>query len=1019
MMFMNLMDYITGLNQAFQHNNATEHTYRPALKMLIEAFDPLITATNEPARQRCGAPDFVLTKQQRPLGYIETKNIGKDLDSPEFQEQFERYRGALSNLIITDYLRFQFWHNSEKLYDISIGKIKNGKIVAVKENFAEFENVVKEFFRHRDKTITTSSELASAMAGKATLLTYIIAEVLNEPQEDMEDSPSLQIHCLVANFKEILIPNITNGEFADIYAQTIVYGLFVAGLYYRGDTPFTRKEARDSIPSLNPFLRQIFSDIADTRFDRRIVWCIDDLCELLGTVDFHAVMQNFGEANAENGEDPVIHFYEDFLAKYNPDVRKNRGVFYTPLPVVQYLVRAVDDILKEDFGISDGLADNSKVLIKQEKQNRETQKLQILDPATGTGTFLAEVIKHIYEHQKAKGQLGNWQKYVSKGLLPRLHGFEILMASDAIAHLKLDMILEGTGYHFDDHERLGIFLTNSLDEGKQEQIIGIPWLVEEANQANRVKRKVPAMVVIGNPPYNNFSPYNNGKWILTEIKEYKKGLGEKKINLDDDYIKFIRLAQHYIDKNGEGIVAYISNNGFLDGITYRQMRKSLLQSFDKIYIVNLHGNANIGETAPDGGKDENVFKIKSVGTCLYILVKLPKNKGNSDGTEVFHTDVYGTRREKFAWLGKRTLKNSGYKKLKLTDPYHFFVPKKFKDIKKYDKGFSVTELFLHFGAGIKTERDKIAISFTRENLIKIVRDFSTLPEHKITDKYSLYDSRDWTVARAKQDVQNHSDFGKYIQKIQYRPFDFRYIYYTGVSKGFVGTPGYQIARHLLRDNVGLIATRQFGGHKHFISFVTKTLIEISSQPYAPYTVFPLYLYNDIDDERSPNLSQNIVSKIAGIIGGTPLPEEVFDYVYAVLHRPLYREKYAEFLKIDFPKIPYPETTDEFVTFYVIGTKLRRLHLLETIPPIQTAFPIAGNNVVGKYRYHDGKIYINQEQYIDNVPQSAWEFFVGGYQPLQSYLKHRKGRELDIAHYQNMIAVLIETEKITKKMDTAP
>jgi len=1007
--------YITEIVQTHQRGDATEHTYRPALKTLVETFDPAIIATNEPARQRCGAPDYVLTKGERPLGYIEAKTIGKNLDSTEYQEQFERYLSALSNLIITDYLCFQFWQNGNKIAEVSIGELKNKTIHPLKENFGQLETLLRNFCDFTGTTIRDADELAELLAVKARVLSHALQNALTDTDTDYQNR-SLQGH--LEAFQHVLIPDIDIPTFSDVYAQTLAYGMFVARIHHKNSKVFSRVVAVESIPKSHPFLRKFFSYIASSELDERIRWIIDELADVLQASDLKIIMENFGKQTQT--EDPTIHFYENFLAAYNPALRKDIGAFYTPLSAVHYIIRAVDDILKEEFNLPHGLADNTKTDLFTE-DGRPIHRVQILDPATGTGTFLAEVVRHIHAHLLSKGQQGTWNRYVAEDLLPRLHGFEILMAPYAMAHLKLDTILEQSGYRFDRDQRLGIYLTNALDEGVN-KINRLPlavWLSDEAEGANRVKKEMPAMVVLGNPPYNNFrgvvAHYNETKYAKELIEKYKQGLGEKKTNIDNDYVKFIALGQNFIEKNPDscGILAYISNNSFLDSITFRQMRKVLLETFDKIYVVNLHGDARKKETAPDGGKDENVFNIMQ-GNSINIFIKKPAGirKNVEKSAAVFYVDLFGKRQEKYDFLLKYRLKKTGYKQLEPVEPYYFFVPKDFGRQKKYEKGFSITELFSISNTGIKTDRDELFIDHDRDMLAKRMKKLlSGDYDWRFKDKFRIVDSSGYKLTQV---IKNKKYDAQYLQRIVYRPFDNRWIYY---DPALISRAAHKVMQHLVnRDNIALVTSRQFGGKKHFICLVTDKIIEISSQPYAPYTVLPLYVYPW--GEKQPNLNSAIVAKIEQTIGRKVKPEKLFDYIYAVLHSPKYRKDYEEFLKIDFPKIPYPVDNTEFEHFAKLGQRLRELHLLEKIPKMQTTFPIADGNVAENVRFVDGKVYINKTQYFGNVPPAVWECYIGGYQPLQKWLKDRKGRVLtfeEIQHYQKIAAVLSGTIEIMEQL----
>ena len=582
---------------------------------------PDLLVTNEPARLvNIGKPDYVLTRKGISVGYIEAKDVGTDLLSKSFKNQFDRYL-ALPNIIFTDYIDFHYYREGNFVTKVAIGEIQVGKVVPLPANFDAFTSLIKSFSETISQTIKSPDRLAEMMARRAKSMAKVIEDALDSDDENKSNSA---LKGQMQTFKNVLIHDITNRAFADLYAQTIAYGMFAARYHDPTLPTFSRQEAATLIPKTNPFLRRLFQDIAGFDLDDRLVWIVDELVQIFLATDVAEIMQNFGTRTKQ--EDPVIHFYETFLAAYDPALRKARGVWYTPEPVVSFIVRAVDDILKTEFGLSQGLADTSKTKIKVDLQGKKVEKdvhrVQILDPATGTGTFLAEVIRQI--HQKFEGQKGIWSNYVENNLIPRLNGFELLMASYAMAHLKLDLLLSETGFKPTKDQRFRVYLTNSLEESHPDAgTLFSNWLSDEANEANAVKRDAPVMVVLGNPPYS-VSSTNKSPWIEKLVGDYKKDLNERNIQpLSDDYIKFIRFGQHFIDKTGEGILAYISNNSFLDGIIHRKMREELLKSFDKVYIVDLHGNAKKKETAPDGSPDQNVFDIMQ-GVSINIFIKKRK-----------------------------------------------------------------------------------------------------------------------------------------------------------------------------------------------------------------------------------------------------------------------------------------------------------------------------------------------------------------------------------------------------------
>ena len=1101
---MTLNQYIENINKRYKLGNATEHSFRGDLQQLIESINPEIRATNEPKRQSCGAPDYIITKKGIPIGFIEAKDIGdRDLEGLKKtgnKEQFDRYKASLNNLIFTDYLTFILYREGEFVSRISIGEItaspnpsKGWEIKALPENFSAFENFIKDFCTHIGQTIKSPKKLAEMMAGKARLLSDVIEKALNSDEEKSEDS-TLKDQMLA--FRDILIHDITAKGFADVYAQTIAYGMFAARLHDATLPTFSRQEAYELIPKSNPFLKKLFGYIAGLEVDDRIKWIVDDLVNIFLACNVEEILKNYGKSTKM--EDPIIHFYETFLSEYDPKLRKARGVWYTPAPVVNFIVRAVDDILKTEFELPQGLADTSKTTIQLglqttdkrfadniKKTDKEVHRVQILDPATGTGTFLAEVIKHVYKN--FEGQQGIWSNYVETHLLPRLNGFELLMASYAMAHLQLDLLLKETGFRATKDQRFRVFLTNSLEEHHPDTgTLFASWLSSEANEANHIKRDTPVMVIMGNPPYSGESS-NKGEWIASLMEDYKKEPGGKeKLNernpkwINDDYVKFLRYGQHFIEKNGSGILAFINPHGFLDNPTFRGMRWNLLKTYDKIYTIDLHGNSKKKETAPDGSADINVFDIQQ-GVSINIFVKTGKKKANELG-KVFHYDLFGKRELKYDFLLSNSLKTVAYNELPNVKPNYFFVSKDFDQQKEYEKGFKINELFKVNSVGIVTARDEFTIHKTAKEVKQTIEDFLNLDDEKARVKYNLgKDVRDWKVNFAKTDLQKHyPDKGK-ICKISYRPFDDRFTFYTGNSKGFHCYPRNEVMQHFLNDeNIGVVFKMGNAEENSASIMLTKNIIDFRSWSRPGMQggdyVAPLYLkkhfrnsfqssflveeekavyktYNNDEIELSlveeplltnrnlsysVNFSQTILRAVEKSLGITYKLQydkndnefgevDLLDYIYAVLHSPTYREKYKEFLKIDFPRIPYPSNKESFWQLVKLGGELRKIHLIEApvVEKFITQYPVDGDNKVSKPHFiptslnERGKVYINETQYFDNVPEVAWNFYIGGYQPAQKWLKDRKESVLqfeDILYYQKIIVALTETDRIMKEID---
>ncbi|HOZ80284.1 MAG TPA: N-6 DNA methylase [Ferruginibacter sp.] len=1038
---MTIEQYLDSINKRYKLGNATEHTFRGDLQQLLETLVPDIRATNEPKRQSCGAPDYILTKKEIPIGFIEAKDIGdKDLEGAKKtgnKEQFDRYKASLNNLIFTDYLDFYLYRDGQLVTKIAIAQVINGSIVPITGNFANFTNLIKDFCVHISQTIKSSKKLAEMMAGKARLLADVIEKSLNSDEENHQNST---LKDQLEGFKKVLIHDITAKPFADIYAQTIAYGMFAARLHDPTLPTFSRHEAAELIPRSNPFLRKLFGYIAGPDIDDRIKWIVDSLVDIFLACNVEELLKNYGK-NTKT-EDPIIHFYETFLSEYDPKLRKARGVWYTPHPVVNFIVRAVDDILKTEFNLPQGLADNSKTKIKINQQGRtieqEVHKVQILDPATGTGTFLAEVVKHV--HKKFTGQEGIWSNYVENHLLPRLNGFELLMASYAMAHLQMDLLLKESGYKTTTNQRFRIYLTNSLEESHPDTgTLFANWLSDEANEANRVKRDTPVMCVIGNPPYSGESA-NKGEWIMKLMEDYKREPGgvdklkEKNSKwINDDYVKFIRYSQHFIEKNGSGILAFINPHGFLENPTFRGMRWHLLKTFDKIYTIDLHGNTTKKETSPDGSIDVNVFDIKQ-GVSINIFIKNFK-KSESQFGKVFHYDLYGKRDLKYDFLKENSLKSIPFKELQHSPPNYFFVDKDFYSQNEYNLGFRLNVLFILNTIGIVTAKDAILISPTRKVLLENVGKFYNI---KADDAL--------------------------VEQLSYRPFDNQFIYY---DPELLERPREKVMFHFIgKHNIALNLCkigRSLNSHIYFLSnhITDKNLVSSLDS----VNTFPLYLYSENNSQQSieesasrkPNLDREIVEKIATAINhifledestvcdlaagvdGTFYPLDVLDYIYAVLHSPSYREKYKEFLKIDFPRVPYPKDAATFWQLVELGTQIRTIHLLENpvVDNYITQYPVDGDNIVTKIKYERvdetsevfktsevfdaavGHVYINDTQYFANVPLTAWEFYIGGYQPAQKWLKDRKGRVLqfdDILHYQKIIVALAETDRLMKEID---
>ena len=1071
-----VLEYLRKLERALKRGDSTEHTHRPALKELLEALNEKIIATNEPKRSNCGAPDYVISRKrdQLSLGYVEAKDVGADLADIERSEQLKRYLASLSSLLLTDYVEFRWFVDGKKRETFRLATLTaGGKLTPVSPEELELaRHLIESFLAQRPVDINSAEELARRLAN----LTHVIRDIIigafqtgaaSQQLRDWRDAfaatllPELAPHPDAAKEAEAV------NEFADMFAQTLTYGLFSA----RAASPavkFSREKAQKLIPRTNPFLRTFFEQITGAALDDEpFAGFVEDLIQTLAHADMGRILEDFGKRGRRR--DPVVHFYETFLQAYDPKLRELRGVYYTPEPVVNYIVQSIDRLLKDKFGIKAGLADHSKITTTRKEGDKEikeeTHRVLILDPATGTATFLYAVLDFIRSQFKTKKNAGQWGSYVHEHLLPRLFGFELLMAPYAVAHFKIGLALAAMdedplfrqqwSYEPQGNERVNIFLTNTLEdlEHTASQLGPLRALSDEANSAYEVKRHRPVLVVLGNPPYSNFGQQNRNPWILNLLEDYKRGLNEKKLNLNDDFIKFVRWAQWRIEQTGSGIIGYITNNVYLDGLTHRRMRECLLETFDEIYIVNLHGSSKKQEKAPDGTKDDNVFDI-TVGVSIVLFVKLPPGakKGSKSLATVRHADLWGRRADKYEWLDDHHTDNTKWKKLTPTAPGFYFVPRDSSLEKEYTSWWSVRDSFPVSGNAIKTERDGVCIQFSQEEINRVIGEFKTRGVEELRREFELGpDSRDWSIERAQADVRDHAK-KQLTFPIVYRPFDVRYTWYSGRGKGFIGTPASGLMQHMLQeDNLGLCFLRQtrrgqIDGFFAVQDIVCKDVVS----PFDIGTVFPLYLYpngklpeEDLfahDNGRRPNLSAEFIKEFCeklevkfvpeglGRPGKREVgPELIFHYAYAVFHSPTYRERYAEFLRADFPRLPIASNFELFRTLAGFGGELVDLHARGKGEPKGIGFPVKGDNVIEEVRYQapqgkeSGRVWINDRQYAEGVPESAWTFPIGGYLPAQRWLKDRIGRTLGFIEqdeYMRMIWALMETKRLMGEIDAS-
>ncbi len=1097
--------YITDIQQSLKLGNATEHTHRPSFKAFLEsAYDDVI-ATNEPARIECGAPDFSISRGAAPgqitIGYIEAKDVGADLYAMERDSaranpttpngnQLKRYRNALPNLILTNYAEFR-WYVDGDLRSATRLSEYDGSLSVSNDDISKTDEMLSSFLSRSPEPVSSPIDLAKRMAR----LTHMVRDIVREGMTKRRASQD--VNDLYRAAKEALVPNLSLDDFSDMFAQTLAYGLFAARVnHHSGD--FRRRDAVYDIPAANPFLRQIFDLTAGLNAENEpFIGFVDDLAQLLANSDMEAILSDFGKRGVR--QDPVMHFYETFLAAYDPQLRERRGVYYTPEPVISYIVRSVDRILKKRFGCAEGLADYQQseyevleqVNGEQKKVTKQAHRVLVLDPACGTGSFLYAVIDHIRQYYRDSGNAGMWNAYVRERLLNRVFGFELMMAPYAMSHLKLGMQLAAQdmpederndwAYRFGDNERLGVYLTNSLEQAEQQTttLFGpMRAITDEANAASEIKCDLPIMVVLGNPPYSGHSSNASRRgrkltWIGELIEDYKKvdgkPLGERNPKwLQDDYVKFIRFGQWRINQSGAGILAFITNNGYLDNPTFRGMRQQLMDTFTDIYLLDLHGNANKKESAPGGGVDENVFDIRQ-GVSIALFVKEP---GKRSPAIVRHADLYGARESKYEVLAGSDISTTDWETLEPKATNYLFKPWDNELEDEYRQWSSVNEIMPVNSVGVVTARDKLTIRWSPDEVMEVVNDFSGLSPEDARSEYKLpRDVQDWKVQWAQADLKESGIRDDLVAPMLYRPFDTRYTYYTGTSRGFICRPRSEVMRHMLAgDNLGLSTTRSTEIQSPFEHiFVSKHITQHHTVSIKEVNyLYPLYTYPSEQEiaqglyqagERQPNLAPGFtddleqrtglrfISEGKGDLRDTFGPEDVLHYIYAVFHSPTYRERYDQFLRSDFPRVPIPDTPDMFRALASVGQRLTDAHLMNSNAPSPSpiGFPVTGDNIIekahpkyyapvekppgGKSPLERGRVYISKNnrrsgkrgQYFDGVTPEIWEFRIGGYQPMRKWLQDRQGRTLtfdDLGHYRHIAAAIEETILLMEEVDTA-
>ncbi|GBC94835.1 hypothetical protein HRbin16_00620 [bacterium HR16] len=1023
--------YLRRLTEEAQRGDAREESFYPALKELLEQFARTagyahVHVTTQPRPTEAGNPDFrVWDGNQHIVGYLEAKMPTADLHRLEQTEQIQRYLSTFPNLILTSFLEFRLYRDGQRVATAQLARpfvLTQLRTKPPLEDAQGVANLLEQFFTFSLPQPLTAEGLAVELAKRTRFLREMVHHQLAIEQEGGQG------HLLgfYEAFRKYLIGGLSAEEFADLYAQTVTYGLFAART--RATDGFTRRAAFDYIPRTIGVLRDLFRFISLEDLPAEMAWIVDDIAEVLAVADVNGMLERY--YRERRGSDPIVHFYETFLAHYDPDERERRGVYYTPDPVVQYIVRSLHELLKEKFGLSDGLA---------------SPEVTLLDPAAGTMTFVvraAETATHEFTH---KYGAGGQRELIRSHILRHFFAFELMMAPYAVGHLKMAFFLEEMGYHLEDGERIPFYLTNTLDMSELEasRLPGLSSLAEESHLAARVKREQPILVILGNPPYSGHSA-NRGEWILSQIDTYKqvdgKPLGEKNPKwLQDDYVKFLRFAQWKIESAGRGVVGMITNHSYLDNPTFRGMRRSLMRTFDEIYLLDLHGNSLKRETAPNGRPDENVFDIRQ-GVAIAFFIKTGRQNGEP---AVRHADLWGEREHKYRWLESHSVRSTEWRTVYPKPEFYLFVPRDEAELQRYNAFPSVTDIFPLYSVGIVTARDNLTIGWTAEEVWNRVCVFATMEPELARQAYRLGEKvAAERIRQAQQDLQQSGLSREHIVPVLYRPFDVRYTYYTGKANGFHERPRPEVMRHLLAgENVALSTHRREELDVPWSHALATNLITehgVTSSKTTNYQ-FPLYLYPSAGganlfthhepSERVPNLNPQVLSALAQAYGAEPTPEEVFGYIYAVLYAPTYRRRYAPFLRLDFPRVPFPADGDVFRTLATLGNRLVDLHLLRSAgldPPIARFEGSGDNRVAGnpreglRYESETQRMYINPSQYFAPVPPDVWEYRIGGYQVCAKWLKERAGRQLSLDEIRTccrIVTALAHTLALQEEIDT--
>ncbi|TAE01157.1 MAG: hypothetical protein EAZ97_03810 [Bacteroidetes bacterium] len=1095
----NAQNYFQDL-QKIDNQELSEHSLRTALENLLNQikaeaeFLKEVNILQEGKRiGKSGVPDFRITSSKGSVGYIETKKIGENLAEIAVSDQIQKYQELNDNILLTDYCAFWWLKGNtivQKLDFCQPEEVGNIEAKFDSEKGRKLEILIQNFLRETPKGVNNAHDLAKALAVRTRFLKNNLQELL---QSQIQNEELLPLRGLYDYFKSIVSDEFSIKNFADTFAQTFSYSLFLAKLNAENQV-LTLQNVKNFIPISFGVIREIAGFLEKLESDeyRKIAWVIKEIINVVDNLDLEPIRNSLSfnkniQVQNETAADPYLYFYEDFLGQYDPKLRKAKGVYYTPPAVVNFIVRAIDQVLQKDFQIESGLADKNKVTV--------------LDFATGTGTFILEILKVIFEKIPQDSTYRN--DIVQNHILKNLYGFEYLIAPYTVAHLKLSQFLKDNAYDFNKKDRLQIYLTNTLEPLETQPNFFLPELSKEGTKAQNLKKQ-PVLVICGNPPYSYHSA-NKNKWILDRINEYKKvgneSLDEKNSKgLQDDYVKFIRFAEWKMQQVDQGVVGIVSNHSFLDNPTFRLMRKSLMNTFGHIYLIDLHGNAKKKETTPEGQKDQNVFDIEQ-GVSISIFVKNPK----ITESKIFYADFYGTRQHKFDLCLENDLKSIDWQVLNPKMPFYLFKPQNITHEVQYNTFWSVKDIFNVQSVGVVTANDNLLMAKNFKILNKRVEKLITAEDaRQIVEWFKLDNKYKPILKKFLQDFENGTKKRENVKidAINYKPFDKRVLWY---DNDLVERMRSSFVKNFEQENIGLVFVRSTSNipYSHVLCVDKPIVGRFFTDAACVSYLSPLYVYQkkehklDLNQnpkyarklkklqkefqiaeevlEESKILAENIADgkqknvfldslnkvfeeaktcyeknisnleseystqkpnangyektenftpafqKFLENYNDDASPEQVLAYIYAVLHSPNYRLQYADFLKMDFPKIPFPNSLPTFENLARLGQELIDAHLLRKIPALEVGMAIGnGTNEVSEIRYVSesevlgkkiGKLYYNKTQYFDKVSPEIWDFQVGAYKVLEKYLKDRKGEILEneeVRHLENVIKVLAFT-----------